>query len=81
MLAFATVGGGLYEVLVIAPVWPRRPDLVQPERGGVSWRRFWIPAHEAFELALVVALVTHWSNPDVRPWLLAAIASHAIMRI
>jgi hypothetical protein len=80
-LAFVGMGGGLYEVLVVDPVWPSLRVLIQPERGGVSRRRFWIPAHTAFELALVAALVIAWSQPSVRPWLLAGLASHALMRI
>jgi hypothetical protein len=55
-----------YEFLVVDPVWPSRPVLIQPERGGVSRRRFWIPAHTTFELALVAALVIAWSQPCAR---------------
>lgn len=80
-LALISVGGGLYEFLVVDPFWPRRPEIIQPERGGVSRRRFWIPAHVAFELSLVLALVVSWSLPDVRFWLLIALASHATMRL
>lgn len=80
-LAFVSLGGGLYEYSVVDPAWPRRPELIQPARGGVSRKRFWIPAHVAFELALVVSLVAAWSRPDVRLWLLIGLASHAAMRI
>lgn len=80
-LALIGLGGGLYEVRVVDPVWPRRPEIVQPDRGGLSRRRFWIPAHLAFELALIAALVVAWSLPTVRAWLLAGLVSHAIMRI
>ncbi len=75
------VGGGLYEFLVVDPVWPKRPDLVQPNRGGISRKRFWIPAHTAFEVLLIVALVRSWAQPDVRFWLLLALSSHGAMRI
>lgn len=80
-LALISVGGGLYEFLVVDPFWPRRPDLIQPDRGGISRRRFWIPAHVAFELFLILALVASWSLPEVRFWLLIALASHATMRL
>src|SRR5262249_18385285 len=50
-LALVSLGGGLYEFLVVDPSWPSRPDIIQPNRGGVSRKRFWIPAHTAFELA------------------------------
>ena len=43
-LALVGLGGGLYEYRVVDPSWPRRPEIIQPDRGGVSRRRFWIPA-------------------------------------
>jgi hypothetical protein len=80
-LALASVGGGLYEFLVVDPFWPKRPDLIQPGRGGVSRRRFWIPAHVTFEVALIASLVLAWSQGEVRLPLLVALASHAVMRL
>ena len=80
-LALASLGGGLYEFLVVDPFWPRRPELIQPQRGGISRRRFWVPAHTAFELALIAALAIAWSVPQVRGPLLVALASHLAMRI
>jgi hypothetical protein len=71
-LALLSLGGGVYEYRVIDPAWPRRPDLIQPDRGGVSRRRFWIPAHVAFEVALIVALAIAWSQSEVQ-----ASAAHA----
>jgi len=80
-LALISLGGGLYEFSVVDPVWPRRPDLIQPQRGGLSRRRFWIPAHIAFELSLIAALVATWPQDAIRIWLLVSLASHAVMRI
>jgi hypothetical protein len=80
-LALASVGGGLYEFTVVDPFWPKRPDLIQPSRGGIARKRFWITIHVAFEVLLIAALVCSWSQPAVRVWLLVALASHAIMRI
>ena len=80
-LACVQLGGGLYEYRVLDPVWPHRPAIIQPRNGGVSRRRFWIPAHIAFELALIAAIVTSWNHPQVRAALFAAVASHAAMRI
>jgi hypothetical protein len=80
-LALVSLGGGLYEFSVVDPFWPRRPDLIQPGAGGISRRRFWIPAHTAFELTLIASLVVAWPKTDVRFWLLVALASHATMRI
>jgi hypothetical protein len=80
-LACASVGGGLYEFSVVDPFWPKRPDLVQPSRGGISRKRFWIAIHIAFEVMLIAALVTAWSHSAVRTCLLVALASHAVMRL
>jgi hypothetical protein len=80
-LALASLGGGLYEFSVVDPCWPRKLELIQPQRGGISRRRFWIPAHVAFELALIVSLIAAWSQPGIRTWLLVALASHGLMRI
>ena len=80
-LALVSLGGGLYEFLVVDPAWPRRPQLIQPQHGGVSRRRFWIPAHIAFKVTLLISLAAGWSEPRLRNWLLLALASHAVMRI
>jgi hypothetical protein len=80
-LACAGVGGGLYEFSVVDPFWPKRPDLVQPARGGISRKRFWVAIHVAFEVVLIAALVWAWSRPAVRACLLVALASHAVMRL
>jgi hypothetical protein len=80
-MALVSLGGGLYEFSVVDPSWPRKPEIIQPGRGGISRRRFWIPAHVAFELALIVSLVSGWSQNEVRSWLLVALASHAAMWI
>jgi hypothetical protein len=79
-LALTSLGGGAYEFLVVDPFWPRRPDLIQPLRGGISRRRFWIPAHTLFELSLIASLIVAWGEPAVRAPLLVASASHAAMR-
>ena len=80
-LACASVGGGLYEFSVVDPFWPKRPDLVQPARGGISRKRFWIAIHVVFEVVLIAALAWAWSQPAVRTCLLVALASHAVMRL
>ena len=81
MLAVVGLGGGLYEAGVVDPAWPNRPDIVSPRHGGLNRKWFWIPAHAAFELALVAALVTAWSDPTARLCLLIGLASHATMRL
>ena len=81
LAACASLGGGLYEAVVVDPVWPKRPGIIQPRNGGISRRRFWIPAHSTFEVLLVVALIVSWREPDVRLALLVAVVSHAAMRV
>ena len=81
LVACASLGGGLYEFLVIDPYWPKRPGIIQSRNGGVSRARFWIPAHTLFEVLLIVTLVVAWGDADVRVALLVALVSHAVMRV
>lgn len=80
-LALISLGGGLYEYRVVDPAWIHRPEIIQPDRGGLSRRRFWIPAHILFELALLSTLAIVWGEPSIRNWLLVALISHGAMRI
>jgi hypothetical protein len=81
LAACVSLGGGLYECLVIDPCWPKRPGIIQSRNGGVSRARFWILAHILFEVLLIVTLVVSWSDADVRVALLVAFVSHAVMRV
>lgn len=81
IVAACTLGGGLYEFVVVDAVWPRRPDIVSPRHGGLSRKRFWVVIHGTFELLLAASLVTSWPVPEVRQFLLIALASHGTMRI
>ena len=81
LAACATLGGGLYEYLVIDPYWPKRPGIIQSRNGGVSRARFWIPAHVVFEVLLIVTLIAAWNDADVRSALLVALVSHGVMRV
>jgi len=81
LAACISLGGGLYEHLVIDPYWPKRPGIIQSRNGGVSRARFWIPAHIAFEVLLVITLVVAWRDADVRLALLVALISHVVMRV
>jgi hypothetical protein len=81
LMACASLGGGLYEFLVIDPFWPRRPGIIQPTRGGISRARFWVPAHTVFEVLLVVTVIVAWGNGAVRAALLIALVSHVVMRV
>ena len=82
LMACALLGGGLYEILVVDPYLATRPGIIQPRNGGVSRRRFWIPAHTVFELLLIVVVDRRPGvTPDVRTALLVALISHAVMRV
>lgn len=81
LVACVLLGGGLYETVVVDPAWPKRPGIIQAQNGGISRRRFWIPAHTLFEVLLIVALIASWGDADVRPALLVALISHAAMRV
>ena len=81
LAACVTLGGGLYEFLVVDPAWPKRPGIIQPRNGGVYRARFWVPAHTIFEVLLIVTLVVAWSHADARIALLVALVSHAVMRV
>src|SRR5262249_58083518 len=62
-LALVSLGGGLYEFSVVDPFWPGRPDLIQPGRGGISRKRFWIAAHTAFESCWLWRSSQHGRHP------------------
>ena len=81
LAACVSLGGGIYEYLVVDPFWPNRPGIIQPALGGISRRRFWIPAHNGFEVLLIVTLIVGWGDGGVRIALLVALLSHAAMRI
>ena len=44
------------------PVLAQAPGIIQSRNGGVSRARFWIPAHVAFEVLLVVSLIAAWNH-------------------
>jgi hypothetical protein len=81
LAACVTLGGGLYEFLVVDPAWPQRPGIIQPRNGGVSRARFWVPAHTVFEVLLIVTVVVAWGDADVGIALLVALVSHAVTRV
>jgi hypothetical protein len=81
LAACVSLGGGLYEFLVVDPYWPKRPGIIQPRNGGISRARFWVPAHTLFEVLAVIALISTWSDADVRLALLVGVVSHAVTRV
>ena len=75
------LGGGLYETLLVDPVWPRNPAVIQPSRGGLDRKRFWVPVHALFEIALLLSTWTAWGEASARPWMVSALISHFAARI
>jgi hypothetical protein len=74
------LGGGIYETLLVDRVWPGNLAIIQPKRGGLDRKRFWIPIHTLYEVALLVSAWTLWSNRYVRAWLIAALIAHFVSR-
>jgi hypothetical protein len=77
-------GGGIYEEIVVAPVWSASPPtsfaLIQ-EPSGLSLTSFWISFHIAANIFLVIALVLHWQNKRRRDYLLVVLGLYLIIRI
>ncbi len=78
------IGGGLYEHLVLTPLWSASPPasfaIIQP-RTGVPLQRFWIPVHAAITLFLILSLALTWSQVEVRRLLLLGLGSYIVMRV
>jgi len=80
----AAIGGGLYEHIVLTPLWRKSPPasfaILQPGT-GVPLQRFWIPVHAAITLFVFLALVLTWRDPSVRRLLLIGLGSYIVMRV
>jgi hypothetical protein len=76
ILGAITLGGGVYETLLVDPVWPDNPAVIQPGRGGLDRKLFWMPAHTLYELALFLTLWMVWSESEARWWTVAALVVH-----
>ena len=75
------LGGGIYETALIDRSWPRKPEIIQPERGGINRAMFWGPIHSVFELALLLALWLAWAAPQARLCIIAAVIIHFATRV
>src|SRR5690554_1150068 len=73
MFGAIALGGGLYEAILIDRSWPRMPEMIQPQRGGINRGMFWGPVHGLFEVTLLVALWLAWAALQARPWIIAAL--------
>jgi hypothetical protein len=90
LLFSVQLGAGLYETLVVVPVWSASPPQsvwgwnalreANPELAIDSGRRFWIFVTPAVGLLSVAALLTGWqTGPEHRAWLLAATLTSFVM--
>ncbi len=77
------IGGGLYEHLVLQPLWSASPpasfSVIQPGT-GVPLQIFWIPVHTAITVFVILSLILTWRQPRVRHLLLIGLTSYIIMR-
>src|SRR2546426_4324662 len=79
-----SVGGGLYEHIVLTPLWSASPpsSFSIMQRGtGVPLQRFWIPVHAAITIFMLLAVFLTWGDVTVRCLLLVGLASYIIMRV
>ena len=80
----ASIGGGLYEKLVVIPLWSASPPssfaVIQPDT-GVPLQNFWIPVHIAITVFVLLALFLNWKEPKVRRLLLFGLGSYIVMRV
>jgi hypothetical protein len=78
------VGGGLYEHMVLMPLWAASPPLslamIQPGT-GVPLQAFWMPVHAAITVCLLVSLVLAWQERTARRFLLIGLGSYVVMRV
>ena len=78
------IGGGLYEHLVLTPLWSASPPssfaIIQPGT-GVPLQKFWIPVHTAITIFLILSLVLTWRQMGVRRLLLIGLSSYIVMRV
>jgi hypothetical protein len=71
-----SLGGGIYETLLVDPAWLRNLSIIQPDRGGLNRKLFWGSVHPLYELALLVSAWTCWGHVALRVWLIAALVGH-----
>lgn len=77
------LGGGIYEGVVLTPVWSAAPPesffVLQPGT-GVPLQTFWIPVHAVLTVAMLGAVSFAWRDRSVRNVILVGLVIYAIMR-
>jgi hypothetical protein len=77
------VGGGIYESIVINPLWSAQPPAsfaIIQKGTGVPLQRFWIPVHILITIVLLASLITNWNYADRRKLIIIALISYVVMR-
>lgn len=78
------IGGGLYEQIVLTPLWSRSPpssfSIIQPGT-GVPLQNFWIPVHAAITIFVLLSLFLTWRQIKVRYRLIIGLSSYIVMRV
>src|SRR6476469_23935 len=78
------VGGGIYESMVINPLWSAQPPAsfaIIQKGTGVPLQRFWIPVHAVITIVLAASLITNWKYVDRRNLIVVALISYVVMRV
>ena len=80
VLGSVALGGGIYETILVDRVWPANLAMIQPARGGLNRKIFWMIVHSPYELALIAGAWLNWSFSAARPWLILALVAHFAAR-
>jgi hypothetical protein len=78
------VGGGLYEHMVLMPLWASSPPpsfAIIHAGTGVPLQNFWVPVHVAITVFLLLSLVLAWREKKARLFLFIGLASYLLMRV
>lgn len=80
LVAALRLGAAIYEIGVVDPAWPSNPGIIQPAKGGIDRKRFWIGANVSYELSLCFSLLFGWSIKGLPVRLFAALIPYVVMR-
>lgn len=76
-------GGGLYEEIIVSPVWsadlPSSLALIQ-QPSGLTLTDFWIPFHIGANIFLILALIFNWPSYKTRIYLLVVLGLYLLIR-
>ena len=79
----AALGGGLYEHIVLNPLWSASPPssfvVIQPGT-GVPLQNFWVPVHAGISVFMLLSLALTWKEVLPRRLLLIGLGLYIVMR-